>query len=394
MTAPGVGAPELALGGSTLPFAQWPAADRAAWTAAHAHGDPFEPGGLADGWAPTTRRVVENSYGLWLRFAEREGFLEPDSLPASRITRERVAAYALALRVTRSPFSVQSRIQQLGDALRVMVPDQAWPWIGRAAGRLRSRAAPIRNKRDRLQSPERLAELGKQLMTEAVAIGPTLDAAILYRNGLTIALLAYRPLRMRNLAMIRCDRHLVFRNGAWWLVFAADETKGKRPLEFPFPRDLLGNLAQYLETYRPILLTVGGQHPPAPITELWVSRDATALCYGTIAHHIKRHTRAAFGTAVNPHLFRDCAATSIAIVDPQHVRIIAAILGHSTMDTSERHYNQARGLEAGRRYQGTIAAIREDGDKRAGTRPASLRDVRQPRRDSRVSPIADPIPEI
>lgn len=30
-----------------------------------------------------------------------------------------------------------------------------------------------------------------------------------------------------------------------------------------------------------------------------------------------------------------------------------AILGHSTLSTSERHYNQARGLEAGRRYHGT-----------------------------------------
>ena len=28
-----------------------------------------------------------------------------------------------------------------------------------------------------------------------------------------------------------------------------------------------------------------------------------------------------FGHALNPHLFRDCAATSIAIEDPDHVRI-------------------------------------------------------------------------
>ena len=39
-------------------------------------------------------------------------------------------------------------------------------------------------------------------------------------------------------------------------------------------------------------------------------------------------TAAAFGHPVNPHLFRDCAATSIAIDDPQHVRIASQILGH------------------------------------------------------------------
>jgi integrase len=124
-----------------------------------------------------------------------------------------------------------------------------------------------------------------------------------------------------------------------------------------------------------------------------VSRDATALGFGTIAHHIKRHTRAAFGKAVNPHLFRDCAATSIAIVDPVHVRIIAAILGHSTMDTSERYYNQARGLEAGRRYQDTVAGLRKDGGKRSGTPPDSRQDVRRSGRDGRVSLIADHFPE-
>jgi hypothetical protein len=59
-----------------------------------------------------------------------------------------------------------------------------------------------------------------------------------------------------------------------------------------------------------------------------------------------------------PHLFRDGAATAIAIVDPEHVGTIASVLGHSTLATSERHYNQARGLEAGRRYHGTIEQLR------------------------------------
>jgi integrase/recombinase XerD len=57
-------------------------------------------------------------------------------------------------------------------------------------------------------------------------------------------------------------------------------------------------------------------------------------------------------------LFRDAAATSIAIDDPEHVTNIMRVLGHSTLAKSERHYNQARGLEAGRRYQATIQTIR------------------------------------
>ena len=61
---------------------------------------------------------------------------------------------------------------------------------------------------------------------------------------------------------------------------------------------------------------------------------------------------------MTPHLFRDAAATSIAIHDSEHVTNIMPVLGHATLTTSERHYNQAQGLEAGRRYHGTPAAIR------------------------------------
>ena len=34
------------------------------------------------------------------------------------------------------------------------------------------------------------------------------------------------------------------------------------------------------------------------------------------------------------------------------------ILGHTTLMTSERHYNQAGSLQAGRRYARTIADLR------------------------------------
>jgi len=62
-------------------------------------------------------------------------------------------------------------------------------------------------------------------------------------------------------------------------------------------------------------------------------------------------TRTRFGHVVNPHLFRDIAATSIAVEDPGHVRIIRSVLGHSTLRSGERHYVHARTLEASRRFQ-------------------------------------------
>ena len=69
-------------------------------------------------------------------------------------------------------------------------------------------------------------------------------------------------------------------------------------------------------------------------------------------------TGTAFGQSVNPHLFRDCAATSIAIDDPAHVRIASQILGHRSTATTERYYNQAQAIDAARRYQDFLVGLR------------------------------------
>ena len=76
--------------------------------------------------------------------------------------------------------------------------------------------------------------------------------------------------------------------------------------------------------------------------------------YGSIC----RRTKAAFGHAINPHLFRDCVATTIAIKDPAHVEVAMSILGHSRLETTEHYYNQAMTLEASRQYHHVILAER------------------------------------
>jgi integrase/recombinase XerD len=65
---------------------------------------------------------------------------------------------------------------------------------------------------------------------------------------------------------------------------------------------------------------------------------------------IRWHTQKAFGQAINPHLFRDAAATTLAIADPAHVRVAAPLLGHRTFTTTERYYQQARSFDAHRAY--------------------------------------------
>ena len=58
---------------------------------------------------------------------------------------------------------------------------------------------------------------------------------------------------------------------------------------------------------------------------LWVSSRGSALTEMAIYLRIREHTQKAFGQAINPHLFRDAAATTLAIADPAHVRVAAPL---------------------------------------------------------------------
>src|SRR5262249_151548 len=146
--------------------------------------------------------------------------------------------------------------------------------------------------------------------------------------------------------------HLVREKGNWHFRFDSNETKNHRPIEVSLPERLLEPMDRYIAHFRPLL--AGKRYRG---DRLWVSYRYQAESAHTIQLSIVRGTRAAFGESVNPHLFRDCAATSIAINDPAAVRMAATILGHASFSTTERHYNLAHSLEAGRSYAAEIEAL-------------------------------------
>ena len=342
-----------------VPVGEWPADDRQAWEAAQQSGDLLEPGGMAADWRPATWTMAANGYGRWLTWLAAQ-HAELLALPAAeRATRERLAAYAADLRAVNGAVTVATRVREIGNALRVLAPQRDWRWVQRAADRLRAQAEPVRDKRPRLQSPERLVALGQALMAQAddAATGWPAERAALHRDGLLIALLAHRPLRARNLVAIRIGQHLVRRGDGWWLVFTPEETKTRVVLEVPWPAELAPALHRHLADHRPVLLARGAR-PDAAREALWVSKQGRQMSGAAIRHQVGARTAAAFGRPLSPHLFRDCAATAVAIAAPQRIGIVPRLLGHTTLTTSERHYNLAGSLEAGRRYADTIATLR------------------------------------
>ena len=67
-----------------------------------------------------------------------------------------------------------------------------------------------------------------------------------------------------------------------------------------------------------------------------------------------------FDRPINPHVFRACLATTIATEDPEHVLASARILGHTSIQTTERSYNKAKMTEAMQRYHEILHELKND----------------------------------
>ena len=309
-----------------LPIEQWPEADRAAWQQAIQNADPFGRNSAASSWAERSRAKTTAGYGRWLTWSSEQG-VETTQPPADRVTPPRVEAYIADLRRTNGGFTIQSRVQELRDAIRIIAPDRDWGWLTRVQNALRLRCVPVRDKATRVQPAGALVKLGKDLMHEAetTLAKPLLRRAVLFRDGLMIAFLAYRPLRLSNLAMMTLGRHLVRQTSGYRLHFDGREVKGGKPIETSVPASQVGDFDRYLDHYRPILLTRGGRRTPRDCDAVWISQTGTPLTYKVIPLRVAKHTRAAFGKHLWVHLFRDCAATTIATEDPKHVRNIMNI---------------------------------------------------------------------
>ena len=232
----------------------------------------------------------------------------------------------------------------------------------------------MRDKFPRLRPVGELDELGQRLMDEAESADwSARRRAVHFRDGLTIALLACRPVRLKNLAAMRLGRHLLKEGATWQMLFDTLETKTHASYEGKFPAMLALRLERYLEVHRPVLLRgkrVRDRGNTMPVSEgetssrreldaLWVSEVGTQLEEGALASRIVKQTRAAFGQSLSTHLFRDCVATSIALDNPRHIGDASLVLGHADHRTTEKHYNHARSIEASRRHATTIARLKE-----------------------------------
>jgi integrase/recombinase XerD len=338
-----------------VPYENWPSADQALWQAVIAEGDILDGCGPGANWAPTTKNNTRKAYGYWLHWLGVNGLLsKPTDHPLDRITPEHIKGYIGDMEENAAPLTRFVYILDLLRFAQASTPDRNWDWLKRVKNKLWARATPFRDKTSKIRNSGDLFELGLNLMNESAGVKcryNPFQEEVQYRDGLLIAILAARPIRLKNLTAIIIGNQLIRIDNHYWLLFEAQDVKNHRYIEVPVPEILTSYIDEYLADCRPRLLQ--GKESD----RFWISRFGGNLTCNSIRRQIKLHTEAAFGKAINPHLFRDCAATSIAIHDPEHVWITANILGHNTLATAQKYYDQSRMLEAGRHYQSTITDL-------------------------------------
>jgi integrase len=344
-----------------FPVDQWPEANRRRWLRACSACDLLDDKvGARSGHAHISNAKAAKGYG---RYLNHLSLVEPEALDeasADRITPERVQAYISSLmEIGNSTQTILARLQELGEVAKVMDPNGDWSFINRLASKVRVRHRPAREK-THLRPSNELVDLGFKLIREAEDL-VGLDAAIIHRDGLLIGFLALIPLRRRNLADLVLERTLIREGAAWIVAFGEGDTKTHAPFEVGLPDVLRPPLETYLGVHRPALEGRGGRWTRPIGGALWVSKDGSPMTQMALYDRIRARTKEHFGVPLNPHLFRDAAATTLAIADPAHVRVAAPLLGHRSFATTERHYRHARANDA---HHAFVEALRECKDRR------------------------------
>ena len=338
-----------------LKIEEWPAADQARWRAALVPGGPLDDPGGAAHWSPATGKKVAGSYGRYLGWLQRRGRLDPAASARTLLNEGWVEEYLTDPAQPVASSTVLNRAADLRLFANAVLPELDWGWLGQLEAAMRQQARPLRDPRLGLRTVAELVELGERLMGEEAAAAATpFQALLAYRDGLIVALLPLVPLRLTNFAALELGRTLIRRGDTWWIAVPGEETKTKRPYERPFPERLLPALGHYLDRVRPALARRRGRWVRPVGQALWVSGHGSPMGEAAVYQQIMLRTGEAFGMPINPHRFRHSAATSLALASPVAVRAGAVILGHATFATTERHYNLARAIDAGRRYHDVL----------------------------------------
>ena len=339
----------------------WPDPDRLAWETLFAEGDILDGAGPCFRWSEGSRKKREQTYGHWLGHCLSRGAVGPQTDVTDRATEEAVRGFVEAEMARCSLRTVYMHAEDLLFVLRAMSPDKDWAWLARIVRRLRVNCTDGELKpRLGVSAHEIFAWALKRIesIDRDENIVPEVWRAARFRDALMVGVLIATTLRLRTFIAIDLEKHVIARPSGFVLSFGPGDMKDRRSHDFELPAQLVEPMRRYLMEFRKVLLRGNSS------TRLWITQFGNAYTYAGFQRQLPKLTLQEFGVALRPHAFRSIAATSIAMDDPGHVSIIADVLRHSTLATSQKHYNRADGVKAISDLQQLVQELRRGGKRR------------------------------
>lgn len=186
--------------------------------------------------------------------------------------------------------------------------------------------------------PERLAEWAGRA---PLPCARPENSALMMSWAVALAILRIGPMRMKNLAGLRLDRHLSRPGGPrsrWLIMLPAVEVKNKVDIPYLLNREASDLLNRYIERYRPALASPGspylfpvGDKPKNP---------------SLLSEQLRRVIADWVGIDMTPHQFRHFAGDLYDKHIPGSTALTARLLGHTT-DRTAKYYVRRNTLAAG-----------------------------------------------
>lgn len=342
-----------------LKMAAWPLPDQILWSGLFRKGHPLDEAGPLSHLSPVTVNGMEVTWGHWLGWIDRN---RPDLLnldPLARAAPEVLQAW-LASMEHLVPATASFRINSVLRVLKTLAPAQSLEnhrKLARHHQRLTDRT-PSSRKQGRIVKSRVLVDAGvRHYQEHREAVATSIASAQACRDAMMVMLLALMPMRRRPFTNLELGRSLQRNTGGWRITLDSSDLKSGQYWEAGVPEPAAGLLTHYVDFVRPRLLVQGAEDD----SRLWLTKHGTPYSDGFLGVWIKRLTFRLIGVAIPPHFFRDCAATTMALSSAKHAHGIRALLGHASDRTSERHYNQAGAIEAGRELQDIVLKRRKAG---------------------------------
>lgn len=313
----------------------WSLADRICWE------QRLLPNFSVAGLRPLSIAAYRKTYRRWLGYLRSSGLRDYES-PLSPVVPDLGRAFIDEVRLRTSAQSAFTEARHFKRLIKTVEPGATITWLETAIAQF---ARELKGPKRSIKPPssDRLLREGRRMIRNGRIVFDARNSTKrtaargrnLVRDGLMLALLAMRPLRLTNFAELRLGEDLLFSGNQAWIRIMGAETKTGATFDLPFPRQLLAELHYYLRGPRLAF-------PNAELSaSLWLSDRGTPMSDQVAARIIHDRTLELFGAPISPHQFRHAAVTFLAERHPELITLAPDILGHANVFIAERFYNLA-----------------------------------------------------